>query len=108
MIPFFKKHDINTGLQEYLNTPNAVLVDVRELEEYNNGYIPGSRNIPLSTIQQIKLEKDRPLFLYCLRGSRSLRAAGILKKMGYTHVKSIGGINRYTEKISVGTQHDIK
>ncbi|MBO6158309.1 MAG: rhodanese-like domain-containing protein [Firmicutes bacterium] len=49
--------------------------------------------------QQVVLEKDRPLFLYCLRESRSLRAAGILKKMGYTHVKSIGGINRYQRQI---------
>lgn len=99
MISLFKKHDINTGLQEYRNTPKAVLVDVREPEEYRAGHIPESRNIPLSAIQQIDLEKDRPLFLYCLRGSRSLRAAGILKKMGYTHVKSIGGINRYHGQI---------
>lgn len=39
--------------------------------------------------------KDRPLFLYCLRGSRSKRAAGILKKLGYGQVKNIGGIAGY-------------
>ena len=45
-------------------------------------------------ISQTALPKDAPLFLYCLRGTRSKRAAGILKGMDY-QAKSIGGISRY-------------
>lgn len=41
------------------------------------------------------LPKDKPLFLYCLRGTRSKRAAMILKRMGYQEVRSIGGIRGY-------------
>ena len=85
---------INRGLEEYCATPGAILIDVREADEFVRGHIPGAVNAPLSTIKQITLSKDAPLFLYCLRGSQSKRAAGILKKMGYT-VKSIGGISGY-------------
>ena len=90
--------NINRGMEEYRTTPGAILVDVRELGEFASGHIPGAENAPLSTINQTKLPKDVPLFLYCLRGSRSKRAAGILKKMGYT-VKSIGGISGYKGEV---------
>ena len=85
---------INKGLEEYRATSGAILVDVREADEFASGHIPGAVNAPLSTITSTTLPKTAPLFLYCLRGSRSKRAAGILKKMGYT-VKSIGGISGY-------------
>jgi rhodanese-related sulfurtransferase len=87
--------NINKGLMEYKNTPGALLVDVRETDEFASGHIPGAINEPLSTITGTTLPKDKPLFLYCLRGSRSKRAAGLLKKMGYGNVKSIGGISSY-------------
>ena len=87
--------DINKGLEEYKNTPGAFLVDVREKEEYTTGHLPGAVNDPLSMIQNMTLPKDKPIFLYCLRGRRSKRAAGILTKMGYRNVKSIGGIRSY-------------
>ena len=86
--------NINKGLEEYQNTSKAILVDVREADEFHAGHIPGAVNVPLSMIDRITLPKDAPIFLYCLRGTRSKRAAGILKKMGYT-VKSIGGISGY-------------
>lgn len=91
--------NINQGLEEYQRTPQALLVDVREADEFRAGHIPGAINAPLSSITSTVLPKDRPLFLYCLRGTRSRRAAGILKKMGYT-VKSIGGISGYKGEIS--------
>ena len=90
--------NINKGLEECKATPGALLVDVREVDEFKAGHIPGAVNEPLSTIDQTKLPKDKPLFLYCLRGSRSKRAEGMLKRMGY-QAKSIGGINRYRGEI---------
>jgi rhodanese-related sulfurtransferase len=90
--------NINRGLEEYRATSGAILVDVREADEFRSGHIPGAVNAPLSTITSTTLPKTAPLFLYCLRGSRSKRAAGILKRMGYT-VKSIGGINGYKGEV---------
>ena len=95
----YGKTDINAGVKECSGTPRAVLVDVREPHEFNAGHIPGAINIPLSTIDQISIEKDIPVFVYCLRGSRSKRAAEAMKKMGYADVKSIGGIKQYTGKL---------
>ena len=86
--------NINKGIEEYKSAPGALLVDVREADEFQRGHIPGAVNEPLSGIAHTALPKDRPLYLYCLRGTRSRRAARILKKMGYT-AKSIGGISNY-------------
>lgn len=86
--------NINRGLEECRATSGAILVDVREADEFASGHIPNAVNEPLSTIKQTTLPKDKPLFLYCLRGTRSKQAARILRSMGYT-VKSIGGIGRY-------------
>ena len=92
--------NINRGLAEYGSVPGAVLVDVREAEEFAAGHIPGAVNLPLSMIKTVALPKDTPLFLYCLRGSRSLRAMGVLKRMGYTNLRSIGGINTYKGELT--------
>ena len=92
---FGQRSNINDGIETCRNTPGAVLVDVREADEYGSGHVPGAVNIPLSVIGQITYPKDTPLFLYCLRGARSAKAAKILRQMGYREVYSIGGINRY-------------
>ena len=91
--------DINRELEACRKAEGALLVDVREPGEYAAGHIPGAVNAPLSTLEEADLPMDRPLFLYCLRGSRSARAAGLLKRRGYSRVKSIGGINRYRGEI---------
>ena len=70
--------NINRGLEECRAASGSILVDVREADEYASGHIPNAVNEPLSTIKQTTLPKDKPLFLYCLRGTRSKRAARIL------------------------------
>ncbi len=86
--------NIQKGLETYRHTPGALLVDVREADEFSSGHIPEAINLPLSSVHNASLPKERPLFLYCLRGSRSKRAEMILKRMGY-QAKSIGGISSY-------------
>ena len=49
----FKQPDVNQGVKEYQRTSGAVLLDVRTPEEYRSGHIPGSRNIPLQTIDSV-------------------------------------------------------
>ena len=90
--------DINKGLAECRSTEGALLIDVREPEEYASGHIPGAVNVPLSSFDGAGLPRDRALFLYCQRGIRSARAAARLKKRGYTKAKSIGGIAKYKGK----------
>ena len=90
--------NINKGLEEYRSTPGTILADVREVDEFKTGHIPGAINAPISTITSTTRPKEAPLFLYCLRGTRSKRATRVLKKMGCT-VKSIGGISGYKGEI---------
>lgn len=92
---FFRRTNVNDAVEECRNTTGAVLVDVREADEFRAGHIPGAVNAPLSAIEQVTLPKDKPLFVYCLRGTRSRRAVNRLKRMGYQNAKSIGGIVSY-------------
>lgn len=90
--------DLEAGLQQWQDTPGALLVDVRTPEEYAAGHIPGSRNLPLDALQGIGAlapGRDTPLFLYCRSGARSGQAARMLQATGYTRVTNIGGILRY-------------
>lgn len=92
---FFRREDINAGVAECRATPGAVLLDVRETDEFQSGHIPGAVNLPLSRIEQAAFEKGTPIFAYCLRGTRSRQAVSRLARMGYTKLKSIGGITAY-------------
>ena len=98
----FNRPDINRGLAEYRNTPGAVLLDVRMPLEYQQGHIPGSKNIPLPDIMRKGPEiadRDTPLFVYCHSGVRSRQAVDTLARMGYSNAKNIGGIAAYTGKV---------
>ncbi len=99
---FLKPNDINAGVEEYRNTDKAVLLDVRTAEEYREGHIEGSINLPLQAIAGIGnkvADKNVPIFVHCLSGGRSASAASALKNMGYSNVKNIGGIGNYKGKI---------
>ncbi len=94
--------DINKGVEEWKNTEGAVLLDVRSSDEYRQGHIPGSINIPLNEISKVQArvpKKDTPLFVHCLSGGRSSQAVSYLQQQGYSQVKNIGGINRYQGKV---------
>ena len=98
----FKQSNINQGIEEYKRTDDAVLLDVRTPQEYQEGHIPESKNVPLQqldNIASVAKNKDIPLFVYCYSGSRSRQATGILQRMGYSKVNNIGGIAAYSGKV---------
>ena len=88
-----------SGLNAFRETPGALLLDVREEEDYHAGHIPGSTFVSLQAIPtpvlQTVSDKGTPLFVYCYRGNRSRYAVSILKEAGYTNVTNIGGIEFY-------------
>ena len=99
---FFKQPDINQGVQEYKNAVGAVLLDVRSPQEYREGHIPGSQNVPLQQldkVEEVTENKDTVLYVYCHSGTRSRQAISLLKHMGYTNVHNIGGIAAYSGKV---------
>ena len=90
--------DISQGISLYKSTPNAVLIDLRDAEDYSEGHIPGAVNMLPETIREriaTFAQKDTPIFLYCYGGMRSYQAEALLQARGYLHVSSIGGIDRY-------------
>lgn len=98
MLGLFKKKDINQGVEEWKNTKEAILLDVRTKEEYQEYHIEGSVNIPLQVIDEVQkviCDKNKRIYVYCLSGARSASATRFLKKFGYTDVVDIGGISSY-------------
>ena len=72
-----------------------LLVDVRELDEWTEGRIPGAIHIPRgfleSRIEQAAPDRARPILLYCAGGARSAFAAKSLAELGYENVTSLAG-----------------
>ena len=82
---------------------NVYVVDVRERDEVMDGYIPGAALIPrgfleLNIEDDVTMERDVPIVLYCAGGNRSALAARDLKLMGYSNVASmIGGFKAWKD-----------
>lgn len=74
----------------FKETEGAQLIDVRTPGEYEEGHIPGARNIDMYSpgfVDEIqKLDKDAPIYLYCRSGNRSGSVLGAMKQMGYGKV----------------------
>jgi sulfur-carrier protein adenylyltransferase/sulfurtransferase len=82
----------------------AVVVDVRETEEFAQGHLPGARHVPRghleSRIEGVTADRDAHLVLYCASGNRSAYAARTLTEdLGYTNVESMtGGITLWKDR----------
>jgi len=79
----------------------AQIIDVRTKEEYQQGQIKGSVNIPLQNLQNnlSKIKKDKPVITCCASGMRSASAKGILKSNGFSEVHNGGGWSSLQNKI---------
>lgn len=69
----------------------AVLIDVREKAEWDDGHVDGAILLPISTLRKglseedrKALPKDKILYLHCAVGMRAMSAAKILEQQGYT------------------------
>ena len=71
------------------------LVDVRTEEEYNVSHLEDAQNICVTSgdfkKKVEKLDKNKPVYVYCKKGGRSAKAASILKEMGFTKVYDLQG-----------------
>ena len=87
---------------------SAVLVDIREAEEFNLGAIPGSVFLPRGVLEagigEYAAEPDTDIVLYCATGHRSVLAAHSLQQLGYTNVSSLaGGIEEWKTRVVSGS-----
>ena len=72
---------------------NVSVVDVRELDEYVSGHVPGAIHIPLATIplRFSELDKGVTQYLICEAGGRSAKAGAYLEQQGFEVVNIAGG-----------------
>ncbi|MCP9612712.1 rhodanese-like domain-containing protein [Coprobacter tertius] len=90
--------------QKLIQEKNVQLIDVRTPEEYSAGHIQGAKNIDIKSPdfeEQIKkLDKKKPVALYCRSGRRSLDAAGRIQKLGFNEIYNLEkGFENWEEKI---------
>lgn len=74
------------------------LIDVREVDEYNMGHVPGAVNFPLSSLANnyTELPKGETLHIICQSGGRSARACDFLEANSYDVINVEGGTGAWT------------
>lgn len=102
-------------LDYYVNNPQAVIIDLRNEEDYKKYHIKNAVNIPYEemdkqlgqqpgnsiTLQEKKYNKENIFVVYCDRGSKSLMICSKLAVRGYQVKTVVGGINQYHGKYLV-------
>ena len=82
----------------------ALLIDVREPDEFASEHAVGAVNLPLSEIQTGKypdINNTKKVYLYCRSGNRASMAQEILKQAGYSNIENLGGLSDWK---SIGGQ----
>jgi sulfur-carrier protein adenylyltransferase/sulfurtransferase len=95
--------EIDTAEASAARDDGALVLDVREPEEYEQGAIPGAIHIPRgnleSNIENRIPDKNAPVLIHCASGVRSAFAAKTMQDLGYTDVVSVkGGFNRWKDE----------
>ena len=82
-------------METLIGLDNVQLVDVRTPSEHKEGHIANSQNIdfnsPTFDADIAKLNKDKPVILYCQRGGRSAKCADKLLKAGFKKIYDLKG-----------------
>ena len=80
-----------------------IILDVRTIQEYESGHIPGAVCVPNETIGTENIpelpDKDQLILVYCRSGNRSKQASAKLAKLGYTNIVEFGGINAWPGEV---------
>ncbi|NQZ85664.1 MAG: rhodanese-like domain-containing protein [Nanoarchaeales archaeon] len=90
--------DINIKkFKELMKNENAILLDTRTLEEFENGFIKNAINYDIFQVdfrdEILKLDRDKLYLVYCRSGGRSANAMEFMKANGFTAVYNlIGGV----------------
>ncbi len=96
-------------------TPDTLLIDVREPDEYRQGHLPGAINIPRGMLEfrisgEPQLQNlSRPIVVYCKTSGRAALSVVAMQTMGFTNVLSLaGGFDAWVaEQRAVAKPHEI-
>jgi len=95
--------EANMLIQENLDNPDFVILDVRTAEEYSEGHIGGAVNLdfynPDFRNRLDELDKEMTYLLHCRSGTRSGNSLDIMRELGFTSIyHMIGGIIEWDEE----------
>ena len=80
---------------QLINREDAVVLDVREDNEYRDGHIVNSLHIPVSylkdRLKDLEKYREKPIIVGCRSGQRSSQACAMLKKQGFNAVYNLSG-----------------
>ena len=93
---------VSSAIELVDNTSKLQLIDVRTPEEYEAGHLEGATNIDFFSdsfrAEIEKLDKHKPVLVYCKSGGRSSKSAAIFKELGFTKIYNMeGGITSWNE-----------
>lgn len=85
---------VNPAKAKEMMDQGTLLIDVRELSEWNHGHAPGVLHIPLASLEDNlhRIPKDEEILVCCRSGNRSSSAVSLLKKMGIQAINLDGGM----------------
>lgn len=92
-----RRHNNTTasGAVTLMNRENALVLDVREPDEYAKGHIEGAVYIPFGKLKErvaeLDAHKSAPIIVTCQSGTRSGHACAILQQHGFTSVYNLAG-----------------
>jgi len=90
-----------TEYADIADKPDVVLLDVRELHEYEINRIEGSTLIPKDTLagKLSELDPTKEYVVHCKSGARSLESTALLRGAGFRARSMRGGINAYSRQV---------
>lgn len=95
--------DMETAKEIFATAGDYIILDVRRVDEFAAGHIPGAINVANESIvdsEPVELpNKDQLIYVYCRSGNRSKQASSKLVQMGYTNIIEFGGIIDWTGEI---------
>ena len=95
--------DVESFSKKIVEMPQALLLDVRTSGEFGGGHLPKATNIDFRSegfVKEIdKLDKNKPVLIYCLSGGRSAQAAEMMRAKGFQVTELKGGYLKWTTKM---------
>lgn len=86
----------------WINRRKAAVLDLRPLDVYKSGHLPGAKHIDAAGlaagIEKLKLDRKNPVVLVCETGNLSRKSASAVQKLGFVQVAALdGGVQAWKE-----------
>ena len=99
----YESVSMSEGIERMANDERHIMLDVRRVDEFEAGHIPGAVNLPNEEIgnEEIAIlpDKEQTIYIYCRSGNRGKQAANKLTALGYKSIVEFGGFMDYTGEI---------